>query len=42
MEKTPKKYGYHEVYTRTIRTRNGRILHARDYGLKAFRIWVKD
>ena len=33
--------GYELVFTRTIRLRNGRILVAERYGLKAFAIWVK-
>lgn len=28
--------GYHWVYTAKIRLKNGVILYARDYGLKAF------
>ena len=33
--------GYKLVFTRTIRLKNGRVLIADHYGLKAFRIWVK-
>lgn len=30
------------IYTKTIKLKNGRVLHASQYGLKAFRIPVKD
>lgn len=29
------------VYTKTIRLRSGKVLHAAQYGLKAFRIRVR-
>lgn len=29
------------VFTKTIRLRNGKVLHAAQYGLKAFRIRVR-
>ena len=29
------------IYSRTIRLRNGRVLHAHQYGLKAFRFRAK-
>lgn len=29
------------VFTKTIRLRNGKVLHAAKYGLKAFRIRVR-
>lgn len=32
----------HWVYTTHITLRNGRVIYAADYGLKAFRIWVTD
>jgi len=31
----------HWIYTAYITLRNGRVIYASDYGLKAFRIWVK-
>ena len=33
--------GYEYIYTKTIRTKNGKVLHASAYGLTAFRIKVK-
>ena len=33
--------GYELIFSKTIRLRNGRILRAADYGLKAFAFWVK-
>lgn len=36
MEKETKKY----IFRKTIRTRDGRILYASNYGLKAFKIAV--
>jgi hypothetical protein len=30
------------IYTRTVRLRNGKVLHAEDYGKRAFVFWVKD
>ncbi len=41
MNKTPRK-GYHFVYVAFITLRNGRRLYARERGLRAFRIEVKD
>lgn len=32
----------HWVYTARITLRNGKVIYAYEYGLKAFRIWVKD
>lgn len=29
-----------EIFSKTIRLSNGRVLHAKDYGLKAFRFKV--
>jgi len=34
--------GYRLVFTRRIRLKNGRILRAESYGLKAFAFWVKE
>ncbi|MGD9693508.1 MAG: hypothetical protein AB7G17_08205 [Phycisphaerales bacterium] len=41
--KNPKKPGpeYELVYAAFVRLRNGRVLYARDYGLKAFVFWAK-
>jgi hypothetical protein len=33
--------GWEIIYTKTIRLRNGRVLIAEHYGLKAFRIRVR-
>lgn len=33
--------GEEVIYTKTIKTRNGNILHAATYGLNAFRIVLK-
>jgi len=33
--------GYIQVFTKSIRTRNGKVIYASSYGLKAFCIWVK-
>lgn len=33
--------GYELVFTRTIRLKNGRVLHAESYGLKCFCFWAK-
>jgi len=33
---------YHYIFTRRIRLRNGRFIYAEQYGLKAFRIRVRD
>lgn len=35
------KPGFILVYTKTIRHRSGKVLHASAYGLEAFAIWVK-
>jgi ketosteroid isomerase-like protein len=32
---------YRYIYVTFIRTRDGRIIYAKDYGLKAFKIKVK-
>lgn len=32
---------YHLVFSKTIRLRNGRVLVAEHYGLRAFAFWVK-
>ncbi len=32
---------YEYIFRKTIRLRNGRVLHASQYGLEAFRIRVK-
>ncbi len=34
------KNGYY-IYRTSRRTRDGRILYARDYGLVAFKIWIE-
>ena len=34
--------GYHVIFRRTITTRDGKVIHASNYGLKAFPIRVKD
>jgi hypothetical protein len=33
--------GYKEIFVKRITLRNGRVLYASDYGLTAFRIFVK-
>jgi hypothetical protein len=33
--------GWHLVFTKTIRLRNGRVLYAEHYGLKCFAFWAK-
>lgn len=33
--------GWRQVFSKTIRLKNGRILKAEDYGLTAFCFWVK-
>lgn len=30
------------IYTKFVTLRNGKRIYAHHYGLKAFRIWVKD
>lgn len=32
--------GYY-IYRTSIRTKDGRILYAKDYGLSAFKIWIE-
>lgn len=34
--------GYRLVFSKTIRLRNGRVLFAEAYGLKAFAFWVRN
>lgn len=29
------------IYRTSIRTRDGRVLYAKDYGLSAFKIWIE-
>ncbi len=41
-EKSVERKGFHQVFTKTIRLRGGKMLYAANYGLKAFCIWVKD
>lgn len=41
MQNNPKK-GYHYIYVASITLRNGKKLFASAYGLRAFRILVKD
>jgi len=38
--KKPKEKGYF-IYTKSIKTRSGRVIRAEWYGLKAFKIWIK-
>ena len=38
----PKRPGYRLIFRSSITLKNGRTIYARDYGLKAFAIWVKD
>jgi len=33
--------GYELVFCKTIRLKNGRVLHAESYGRKAWAFWVK-
>ena len=35
------KAGYVLIYRKTIRLRNGKVIYAANYGLKAFRFYVK-
>lgn len=37
MEKNDKDESTEWIYTKTIRLRNGRVIHASSYGLKVFR-----
>jgi hypothetical protein len=32
----------HYIYTARIRTKTGRVIYAWQYGLKAFKIWVRN
>lgn len=41
LEKTVPE-GCREVFTTRIRFKSGKVIYAKDYGLKAFRIFVKD
>jgi hypothetical protein len=34
--------GKHRIFCQRIRGKNGKVRYARDYGLKAWCIWVKD
>ena len=36
------RFGYHLIFRRYRRLKNGRVLDAYDYGLIAWPIWVKD
>ena len=34
--------GYHRIFRTKIKLRNGKIIYASSYGLRAFIIWVKN
>lgn len=41
-EYAPVPDGYREIFSPVIRLRNGRVIHAAAYGLRAFRFFVKN
>lgn len=42
MVSTETRPGMHLIFVAYITLKNGRRLYARNYGLRAFAIWVKD
>jgi len=42
MASREKRPGYHLIFRRYRKLRNGKVLDAYDYGMKAWPIWVKD
>ena len=40
-KKSKEHLGLKPIFRKSRRLKNGRILYAKDYGLKAFVIWVK-
>lgn len=40
MSKNKKRKGYY-IFRASMKTKSGEIIYARDYGLRAFKIWIE-